>query len=198
MTLSRWILLTMRNVSNKSCRENYNTHFVFRKFFPENRAIYEIISKNLVEPERPQMAIQQRVACWISKATRAQAHASARSSARAHTHTHTHTPTRKHKNALAVARAHTLKYVIFIAFLQQQWFRESALILRYIYIYIYIACLVFIIIPVFLNNCYILTCNVLCSFSYRMTKALTASRHLPSLRVSTYGSAVWSITLSSG
>ena len=46
-------------------------------------AVYEIMSKNVLEPNRPQMAIWRRVACWINKATRAQAHASAR----AHTHT---------------------------------------------------------------------------------------------------------------
>ena len=27
-------------------------------FFSENRAVYEIMSKNVVEPERPQMTIQ--------------------------------------------------------------------------------------------------------------------------------------------
>jgi len=31
----------MRNVSDKSCRENQNTHFVFRNFSSENRAFYE-------------------------------------------------------------------------------------------------------------------------------------------------------------
>jgi hypothetical protein len=41
----------MRNVSNKSCRENQNTHFMFGKLFSENRAVYEIISKNVVESE---------------------------------------------------------------------------------------------------------------------------------------------------
>jgi predicted house-cleaning NTP pyrophosphatase (Maf/HAM1 superfamily) len=31
------ILLTMRNVSDKACRENQNTHFTFSNFFsPEN------------------------------------------------------------------------------------------------------------------------------------------------------------------
>jgi hypothetical protein len=44
-------------------------------FFSENRAVYEIVSKNMVEPERPQLAIWRNVACWISKAMRAQAHA---------------------------------------------------------------------------------------------------------------------------
>jgi hypothetical protein len=37
-------------------------------FFSENRAVYEIMSKNVVEPERPQMALMRRFACWISKA----------------------------------------------------------------------------------------------------------------------------------
>ena len=31
-TKYRWNLLTMRNVSDKSCRENQNTHFVFSDF----------------------------------------------------------------------------------------------------------------------------------------------------------------------
>ena len=56
------------------------------------------------------MAIWRRIACCISKATRAQANASARAP----------TPT------------HTQKYVILVAFPQQQQrFRERASLLRY-------------------------------------------------------------------
>ena len=54
--LSRWFILRMRNVSDKGCRENQNTHFTFSNFFfflPENRAVYEIRWKNIVEPDRP-------------------------------------------------------------------------------------------------------------------------------------------------
>jgi len=59
----------MRNVSDKFCRENQNTHFVFSNFF-ENRAVYEKMWKNTVERGRPQMAIWRlRIACWIPKAT---------------------------------------------------------------------------------------------------------------------------------
>jgi len=36
------VLLRMRNVSDKSCRENQNTHFMFKNFFL-NGAIYEIM-----------------------------------------------------------------------------------------------------------------------------------------------------------
>ena len=39
---------------------------------PENRALYEIMSANMLEPESPQVIRVRRVhyACWISKATR--------------------------------------------------------------------------------------------------------------------------------
>jgi len=59
----------MRNVSDKSCRENHNTHFMFRFFF-ENHVVYEIMWKNIVEPERPQMTVwRMRISRWIPKAT---------------------------------------------------------------------------------------------------------------------------------
>ena len=38
-------------------------------FSPENRAVYEIMWKNMVGPDRPQMTIwRMRIACWIAKA----------------------------------------------------------------------------------------------------------------------------------
>ena len=55
MILSHQILLRMRNVSGKSCRENQNTHFVQKVFF--NCAIYEVMWKNMVEPGRTQVKI---------------------------------------------------------------------------------------------------------------------------------------------
>jgi hypothetical protein len=58
LTISRWIILRMWNISNKSCRENQNIHFIFSNFFPENRAVCEIMWKNVVEPERPQLTTQ--------------------------------------------------------------------------------------------------------------------------------------------
>jgi hypothetical protein len=60
----------MRNVSDKSCRENQNTHFVFSNFFHENRAFYDIMWENIVDRARPQITIwRMRIACWIRKAT---------------------------------------------------------------------------------------------------------------------------------
>ena len=61
-------------------------------FFSENRAVYVTTPKNLVEPETRQTTIWRRVACWISKATRAQARANSRA------RTHTHVSTRAHIN----------------------------------------------------------------------------------------------------
>jgi hypothetical protein len=54
--------------------EKIKTHIFFQWLFSESRAVYEIMSKNYVEPERPQMAKCRRFACWIIKATRAQKH----------------------------------------------------------------------------------------------------------------------------
>ena len=56
MINSRSFILRMRNVWDKSCRESQNT-FMFSNSPPENRAVYEIMWKNIVEPDRPQMTI---------------------------------------------------------------------------------------------------------------------------------------------
>jgi hypothetical protein len=48
----------MGNVLDKSCRENQNTHFMFNNFFSENCTVYEIMSKNWVETEGPQIMSQ--------------------------------------------------------------------------------------------------------------------------------------------
>jgi len=66
---SRSGVLRMRNVPDKSCRENENIHFMLSNFF-RNRAVYEIMWKNTVEPDRLQMTIwRMRIACWIPEAT---------------------------------------------------------------------------------------------------------------------------------
>ena len=82
--------------------------FIGQCLFCEDQAVYEIISKNMVEPERRQMAIWRCGACWVSKVTRTQAHA------RVCAPTH--------------ARTRTQKYVVCTAF---SWLRERATMLRY-------------------------------------------------------------------
>ena len=45
----------MKSGSDNSDTENQNTHSVFSNLFSsENRAVYETMSKTVVEPERPQ------------------------------------------------------------------------------------------------------------------------------------------------
>jgi len=68
VTLSVSVLLRMRNISEKSCRENQNTHFMFSIYFfcPKNCAACEIMGKNMVEPDMPQMTVWcMRIASWI-------------------------------------------------------------------------------------------------------------------------------------
>jgi hypothetical protein len=94
MIVSRWILFRMKKKFQKILTDKIKIHVLYSKTStsppPENRAVYEIISKNVVEPERPQMTIRcMRVECCISKFTRAQEHA--RTWGPSHTHTHTHT-----------------------------------------------------------------------------------------------------------
>ena len=48
----------MSNALDENCRENQNTHFMFSNFFSENRAVYEKMSKNMVEPDGTQMTSQ--------------------------------------------------------------------------------------------------------------------------------------------
>jgi hypothetical protein len=70
-----WSYLTQFFLENKmlqtkSCTENRITHFIFNNFFVENRAVYEIPCKSVVERSRPQMTIcRMRLACWIPKGT---------------------------------------------------------------------------------------------------------------------------------
>jgi hypothetical protein len=67
--ISRLVLHRMRSVSDINCRENQNTHFIFDFFFL-NCAICEIMWKNIVEPDRPQMTIWYVcIARQIHKAT---------------------------------------------------------------------------------------------------------------------------------
>ena len=71
MTISLLIMLRMRNVSDKSCRENQNTHFIFNNFFPKIALLWENVKKYGGARETTDDSIIQRMrfACWITKAT---------------------------------------------------------------------------------------------------------------------------------
>jgi hypothetical protein len=90
----------MRNVLDKSCRENKNTYFMLNNFYFANRTVCEIMSKNMVEAEATNDVTiwRIRVACWISKTT----------------------GTRIHTSTLLSIHRHIDKYVIFIAFPRKQ------------------------------------------------------------------------------
>ena len=80
----------MRNVLDKSCRENQNTLFMFSFFFFKNRAVYKFEKYDGGrEATKDDGMWRVRFACWISKVTCAHAPSHARAHARAHTHTHT-------------------------------------------------------------------------------------------------------------
>jgi hypothetical protein len=65
----RSVLLRIRNVSDKSCRENQNTTFVISNFFFKPCLLEDSVEK-FVESDRPPMTIwRTRIACWIRKST---------------------------------------------------------------------------------------------------------------------------------
>jgi hypothetical protein len=113
MTISRWIILRMKNVLNKICRENKSAHFTFNTFFSKRCHLWDNVEKyGGVRRSRHDVTIWRiRFSCWISKA------------ACAHAPWHTH----------ALASAHIHKYAVFIAFPQQKLLRERASLLRYTY-----------------------------------------------------------------
>jgi len=56
--------------SDKSCSQNQNTHLMFLTFFFLNSVVYEIMWKNIVEPDKSQMTIWRvLIECWVHVAT---------------------------------------------------------------------------------------------------------------------------------
>ena len=63
-------LLRIKNVSDKICRDNQNTHFKSNNFSPEKSCRYETMWKKNVKPDRTQIKIwRMRIASWLPKAT---------------------------------------------------------------------------------------------------------------------------------
>jgi hypothetical protein len=58
MIISRSFLLRVGSVSERSCTGNQITHFIFNTFFFKNHGVYEIMWKNIVQPDRPQISMQ--------------------------------------------------------------------------------------------------------------------------------------------
>jgi len=72
MKISCWILLRMRNASDKSCRESQNTHFMFSKFFKKPCCIWDNVEKcgTVRQAKDDTVCVIQcmRSACWITMA----------------------------------------------------------------------------------------------------------------------------------
>jgi hypothetical protein len=71
MIISSWILLRNRNVSDKSCTENQNTHFMFNTFLRKSCRLWDNVKKYGRARQATDDSIIQRMrfACWITKAT---------------------------------------------------------------------------------------------------------------------------------
>ena len=128
MTISCWIILRIRTVSDRSCRENQNTHVTFNNAVPKSHCLWDNVEKFGGDGEAEDD--DKASAHWVSgkgRYTRARVriHSNARlhKRTRAHKYTHTH----------PCARLHTQKCVILISFSRQQWFREYPSVLSYTY-----------------------------------------------------------------
>jgi hypothetical protein len=68
--ISRWILLRMIKVSDKICRENQNTHFVFNNFSKPCR-LWDNVEKcgRAGQTTDDDIMRRMRVACWVTKVT---------------------------------------------------------------------------------------------------------------------------------
>jgi hypothetical protein len=60
----------MRNVSDKSCRENQNTHLVFKNFLFLNSAVCKIMWKNIAERGRPHVNMAHAKCMLKTKGTK--------------------------------------------------------------------------------------------------------------------------------
>jgi ABC-type spermidine/putrescine transport system permease subunit I len=70
LVICRPIFLRMKTVPDKSLKET-RIHFTFNNYFSfENRVLYKIIWKNIIERRRSQLTKwRMRIAFWIPKAT---------------------------------------------------------------------------------------------------------------------------------
>jgi hypothetical protein len=70
MLVRRWILLRMRNVLGKSCRENQNTFYFYLFIFFLNSVVYDILWENILYLGRSQTTTWRLfTARWIPQAT---------------------------------------------------------------------------------------------------------------------------------
>jgi hypothetical protein len=70
LIISRSFLLRMRNIWDKSCRENPNTHFVFNNFFfRKSFGLWANVGKYIRAGQTKMTIRRMHIACRIRKAT---------------------------------------------------------------------------------------------------------------------------------
>ena len=113
----------MRKILYKRCRESENTYFMFNNFFSENRTVCEIMLKNVVETEAPQMTSHGPYALH-AKVARLHALTCVHTATRPgnHMHARMHTQTNKQYLLLSTAtmiheRTSMLRYNPYIAYI---------------------------------------------------------------------------------
>jgi hypothetical protein len=84
-------------VSNENCSE-IKTHILrsVTFFLPQKSCFYEIMPKNLVEPEAAEEKMAHAFACWIGKATRTQSDA--------HAFAHPHSQAQRFRDHTSILR----------------------------------------------------------------------------------------------
>jgi hypothetical protein len=95
MTISRWILFRMRNISNKPCRENQSTHFMLSNNFAKYVSFMRKCRK---------IWWSQRGRKWQYGALHA---GFSKAYTRASTHQRLFTPTHTHESTPTLLRTHT-------------------------------------------------------------------------------------------
>ena len=111
-----FILLRMRNILDKSCREKQDTRFTFYNFFPKTCRLWENVAKCGGDRDHKWRHNIAHTYCMLDK----QGYMDARACTlpRADTHTHAY--------ASMQARARTdRKCVTFTASTRQQWFADA-------------------------------------------------------------------------
>ena len=94
---------------------------MFDNFFSENRAIYEIMWKTMVELEGAKTIWRMRAACWVRKVQRAKTHACAFTPTPKCTHALTRTPSQTHTHI-------NKKFALEQTMKPQTWSRGTALL----------------------------------------------------------------------
>jgi hypothetical protein len=64
---SRSGVLRTRNVSEKVCKENQSTHYMFNNFFRKSYRLWHKVEKYRAEPHTPHVTWNIYIACWITK-----------------------------------------------------------------------------------------------------------------------------------